>query len=100
MPWKEIIVIGLVLLLEKKKVWDLHSLAKKVAVLNFCVLYMNVSASLVCILGNEYIFVRFLLICDFMISLCDFLKKTYYSDFARVSQYPLLGKESGSEEGC
>lgn len=63
--------------LGKKKSGIYIVLVKKVAVLNFCVLYMNVSASLVCILGNEYIFVRFLLICDFMISLCDFLLRKH-----------------------
>lgn len=63
--------------LEKKKSLGFTVLVKKVAVLSFCVLSMKVSAFLVCALGNEYIFVRFLLICDFMISLCDFLLRKH-----------------------
>ena len=75
MPWKEIIVIRLVFLWEKKKKKSgiYIVLVRKVAVLSFCVLNMKVGAFLLCTLGNEYIFVRFLFICDFMILLCDFL---------------------------
>lgn len=65
---------GFYLKKKKKKVWDLHTvLVRKVAVLSFYVLNMKVGAFLVCTLSNEYIFVRFLLISDFMILLCDFL---------------------------
>ena len=57
-----------------KNLWDLHTvLVRKAAGSSFRMLSKKVGAFLVCTLGNEYVFVPFLLIFDFMILLCDFL---------------------------
>ena len=57
-----------------KNLWDLHTvLVRKAAGSSFRMLSKKVGAFLVCTLGNEYVFVPFLLIFDFMMLLCDFL---------------------------